>query len=305
MAKQKASKSKGLGRGLSSLLGDSAVVDSLKESTPPASPGRAAAPAGPASGQTMVAIERIHPGPWQPRSRFDEDGLKELAASISQHGVVQPLLVRPKPGKPGEMELIAGERRWRAAQRAKLHELPVLVRDVDDRTAAEIALIENIQRFDLNAIEEAAGYSRLMEEFDYTQEKLARIVGKSRSHLANTIRLLNLPDDVRAMIGAGRLSAGQARPLIGRRDASALARKVSAKAMSARQVETMIKRLEKPAPKRPEADSDLEALEQELREALGVDVDLRFDQPSQKGSITLKAQTLDQFDSLVDKLKRR
>ena len=296
MAKKNASKNKGLGRGLSSLLGDTAVVDTLKES---GSPG-----AGAATGGTMVPIGSIHPGPWQPRDRFDEDALKELAASIRQHGVVQPLLVRPRPGKPGEMELIAGERRWRAAQLAGVHELPVLVRDADDRVAAEIALIENIQRFDLNAIEEAAGYSRLMDEFGYTQDKLARIVGKSRSPLANTLRLLTLPEAVKGMVGEGKLTAGQTRPLVGRKDAAKLARKVAGQGMSARQVEAMIKRIEKPAAKKPIADSNLKALEKELREALGVGVDLSFNPKSQNGSITLKPKTLDQFDSLVGKLKR-
>ena len=295
MAKRKASKNKGLGKGLSSLLGDSAVVDSLRESTP----GAAAA----GGGQSTIAIERIHPGPWQPRSRFDEAGLKELAASIRQHGVVQPLLVRPKPGKSGEVELIAGERRWRAAQIAGVHELPVLVRDADDRVAAEISLIENIQRFDLDAVEEAAGYNRLMEEFGYTQEKLAKIVGKSRSHLANTLRLLNLPKEVKGMIGEGKLSAGQARPLVGRADAAKLARKVAAQGMSVRQVEAMVRKADKPAAAKPKADSNLAALEKELREALGVAVDLSFNPLSERGSITLKARTLDQFDGLVAKLK--
>ena len=296
MAKEKASKNKGLGRGLSSLLGDSAVVDTLKET---GSPGAAAA-----TGGTMVPIERIRTGPWQPRDRFDEDALKELAASIRQHGVVQPLLVRPRPGKPGEMELIAGERRWRAAQLAGVHELPVLVRDADDRAAAEIALIENIQRFDLNAIEEAAGYSRLMDGFGYTQDKLARVVGKSRSHLANTLRLLTLPEAVKAMVGEGKLTAGQVRPLVGRKDAGKLARKAASQGMSARQVEAMVKRIDRPAASRPAADSNLKALEKELREALGVGVDLAFNPKSKNGSITLKPKTLEQFDSLVGKLKR-
>ena len=298
MAKKKAKKSKGLGKGLSSLLGDSAVVESLKET---GRPGRAG-PA-PARGEDMVAIHRIHPGPWQPRTRFDKAGLEELAASIRQHGIVQPLLVRPMPGKQGDMELIAGERRWRAAQLAGLHELPVLVREADERAAAEISLIENIQRFDLNAIEEAAGYGRLMEEFGYTQEKLAGIIGKSRSHLANTLRLLTLPDAVQAMIGEGKLSAGQARPLVGRKDAAVLAKRVAGKSLSARQVEALVRRMDKPAPAKTAADSDLAALEKELRETLGVEVGLRFNPSDESGSITLKARTLDQFDALVAKLK--
>ena len=301
MAKEKTGKNKGLGRGLSSLLGDSAVVESLKESTSGAAAG-AGSRGG--AGRDTVAIERIHPGPWQPRSRFDETGLNELAASIRQHGVVQPLLVRPKPGKSGDLELIAGERRWRAAQIAGIHELPVLVRDADDQAAAEISLIENIQRFDLDAVEEASGYSRLMEEFGYTQEKLAGIVGKSRSHLANTLRLLTLPKVVRGMIGEGKLSAGQARPLVGRADAAALARKVAARGMSVRQVEAMVRKADKPAPAKAKRDSNIKALEKELREALGVGVELSFNPSSERGSITLKARTLDQFESLVAKLRK-
>jgi ParB family chromosome partitioning protein len=305
MAKKKANANKGLGKGLSSLLGDSAVVGSLTETAAP----QPSDPAGTATvtmaGEAMVGIEQISPGPWQPRRSFDEGSLKDLAASIRQHGVVQPLLVREKPGHDDAYELIAGERRWRAAQRAGLHELPVLIRDADDRMAAEIALIENIQRHDLNAIEEASGYSRLMKEFDYTQEKLATIIGKSRSHLANMMRLLNLPQDVQTMITGGLLSAGQARPLIGHDDASSLAKDVAARNMSARQVESMVARLAQPkSSEAVEDDTDLKALEAELREKLGINVALRFNSTSQKGRITIDCTTLDQFDEMVGKLKK-
>ena len=305
MAKKKANANKGLGKGLSSLLGDSAVVGSLTETAAP----QHSDPAGTApvtmAGESMVGIEQISPGPWQPRRSFDEGSLKDLAASIRQHGVVQPLLVREKPGHDDAYELIAGERRWRAAQRAGLHELPVLIRDADDRMAAEIALIENIQRHDLNAIEEASGYSRLMKEFDYTQEKLATIIGKSRSHLANMMRLLNLPQDVQTMITGGLLSAGQARPLIGHDDASSLAKDVAARNMSARQVESMVARLAQPkSSEAVEDDTDLKALEAELHEKLGINVALRFNSTSQKGRITIDCTTLDQFDEMVGKLKK-
>ena len=305
MAKKKANANKGLGKGLSSLLGDSAVVGSLTETAAP----QHSDPAGTApvtmAGESMVGIEQISPGPWQPRRSFDEGSLKDLAASIRQHGVVQPLLVREKPGHDDAYALIAGERRWRAAQRAGLHELPVLIRDADDRMAAEIALIENIQRHDLNAIEEASGYSRLMKEFDYTQEKLATIIGKSRSHLANMMRLLNLPQDVQTMITGGLLSAGQARPLIGHDDASSLAKDVAARNMSARQVESMVARLAQPkSSEAVEDDTDLKALEAELREKLGINVALRFNSSSQKGRITIDCTTLDQFDEMVGKLKK-
>lgn len=300
MTKNKQNKNKGLGKGLSSLLGDSAVIDSLTEATPPRSP---ATPSD-AAGESIVAIDRISPGPWQPRRQFDETGLEDLATSIRQHGVVQPLLVRPKPGAAEAYELIAGERRWRAAQRAGLHELPVVVRDADDRVAAEIALIENIQRRDLSAIEEAAGYARLMQEFDYTQEKLAAVIGKSRSHLANTLRLLNLPESVQAMINDGAVTAGQVRPLIGRDDAESLAREVASKGMSARQVETLVARLDRPKPEAdPEINADLKALQASLSEKHGIAIALAFNAASQKGQITIKCQSLDQFDAMVEKLK--
>lgn len=305
MAKKKANANKGLGKGLSSLLGDSAVVGSLTETAAPQHSDPAVTAPVTMAGEAMVGIEQISPGPWQPRRSFDEGSLKDLAASIRQHGVVQPLLVREKPGHDDAYELIAGERRWRAAQRAGLHELPVLIRDADDRMAAEIALIENIQRHDLNAIEEASGYSRLMKEFDYTQEKLATIIGKSRSHLANMMRLLNLPQDVQTMITGGLLSAGQARPLIGHDDASSLAKDVAARNMSARQVESMVARLAQPkSSEAVEDDTDLKALEAELREKLGINVALRFNSTSQKGRITIDCTTLDQFDEMVGKLKK-
>ena len=212
MTKDKSNKNKGLGKGLSSLLGDSAAVASLRDAPAAQTDHAARADHQPAeSGSIAVAITSITPSRWQPRQRFDDEALAELVTSIRHHGVVQPLLVRPHPEKSGEYELIAGERRWRAAQQAGLHELPVLVRDADDQMAAEIALIENVQRHDLSVIEEAAGYRRLMEDFGYTQEKLAQIVGKSRSHLANTMRLLTLPQPVLDMITDGQVTGGQMR----------------------------------------------------------------------------------------------
>jgi ParB family transcriptional regulator, chromosome partitioning protein len=197
---------RGLGRGLSALLG---------EETPPTPP-----PAG----IKTVPIERLHPGRFQPRRHFDEPALDALAQSIAAQGVLQPLVVRPHPSRADDFEILAGERRWRAAQRAKLHELPVVVRPVGDRDALEFALVENVQREDLNALEEAEGYQRLLAEFAYTQEELAQRVGKSRSHVANMIRLLALPEEVKALVTSGVLSAGHARALLGVADAVALVR---------------------------------------------------------------------------------
>lgn len=307
MTKDKSNKNKGLGKGLSSLLGDSAAVASLRDA--PAAPmastdGSAAADNQPAvSGTIAVAITSITPSRWQPRQRFDDDALAELVTSIRHHGVVQPLLVRPHPEKSGEYELIAGERRWRAAQQAGLHELPVLVRDADDQMAAEIALIENVQRHDLSVIEEAAGYRRLMEDFGYTQEKLAQIVGKSRSHLANTMRLLTLPQPVLDMITDGQVTGGQMRPLIGRDDAVSLARSVAARGMSARQVEAMVARLDKPAPESPAIDANIAEIEKKLAEKHGLDIAIRFNSEKGSGKITIACTSLEQFDAMIEVLE--
>lgn len=307
MTKDKSNKNKGLGKGLSSLLGDSAAVASLRDA--PAAPmastdGSAAADNQPAvSGTIAVAITSITPSRWQPRQRFDDDALAELVTSIRHHGVVQPLLVRPHPEKSGEYELIAGERRWRAAQQAGLHELPVLVRDADDQMAAEIALIENVQRHDLSVIEEAAGYRRLMEDFGYTQEKLAQIVGKSRSHLANTMRLLTLPQPVLDMITDGQVTGGQMRPLIGRDDAVSLARSVAARGMSARQVEAMVARLDKPAPESPAIDANIAEIEKKLAEKHGLDIAIRFNSEKGSGKITISCTSLEQFDAMIEVLE--
>ena len=292
---------KGLGKGLSALLGDSAAINAVggvavqstaKENTPSDQQNIA-------QGVQSIAIEKIESGLYQPRELFDEDGLNDLAESIKQHGIVQPLLVRPK-GK--SFELIAGERRWRAAQKAGLHDVPVVIRDADDKMAAEIAMIENIQRRDLSVIEEAEGYRRLIEEFSYTQDALAKVVGKSRSHLANTMRLLNLPDPVRSMLKTGDLSAGQARPLVGRDDASQLAQQVISKGMSARQVEKLVVAQDKPVREKPEKPADIIALENDLASSTGLDVTVS--NKDNAGIITIKYQDLKQFDDIINRLKR-
>lgn len=296
---------KGLGKGLSALLGDNAAVASIsatskglgKVASKTPSPETEAVFAG----AQIAQIDTISPNPYQPRVHFDEESLNDLVESIKQHGIVQPLLVRPA-GKG--YELIAGERRWRAAQIAGLHDVPIVEREADDQMAAEIAMIENIQRHDLSIIEEAEGYRRLIEEFKYTQDALASVIGKSRSHLANTMRLLNLPEAVRKSLGEGRLTAGQVRPLIGREDAEALAKLVEAKAMSARQVEAFVASQDKPERPKQERSSDLVALEQDLAASTGFDVAIQFNAKQEKGSITIKANDLDQFDAIIAKIKQ-
>lgn len=296
MTKEKSNKNKGLGKGLSSLLGDRAAVASLQETAAPATSDLAAITE---SGSVQVPITAIVPGPWQPRRRFDEAALADLAMSVAQHGIVQPLLVRPSPNNKGEYELIAGERRWRAAQQAGLHDLPVLIRDADDQMAAEIALIENIQRHDLSVIEEAAGYRRLMEDFGYIQEDLARIIGKSRSHLANTMRLLNLPHAVQDMLAEGVVTAGQVRPLIGHDDAESLARTIATKGLSARQAEALVSRRDKPKPAAAPVDANIADLESKLTARHGLNIAITFNPDKGQGRISISCNTLEQFDAMI------
>ena len=290
---------KGLGKGLSALLGDTAAIRAVGGvATTVSSSGGSAS----SSGVTSVPIEYISSGLYQPRDVFDEDSLNDLAESIRQHGIVQPLLVRPKPvGKAEAYELIAGERRWRAAQKAGLHSVPVVIRDADDQMAAEIAMIENIQRRDLSAIEEAEGYRRLITEFEYTQDALSKVIGKSRSHLANTMRLLNLPEEVKAHVKNGVLTAGQVRPLIGRDDAAQLAAQILNRGMSARQVEALVTAQDRPPRAKPEKSTDLIALEHELAASTGLEVTVT--DKGEAGVITIKYSDLDQFDEIVKRLK--
>ena len=289
-----AANTRGLGKGLQALLGDSDVLHSItSHTTTDTSP------------DNIVAIDRITPSRWQPRQDFSEAELQELATSLRQHGIIQPLLVRPHPDHPNQFELIAGERRWRAAGLAQLHQVPVVIRQASNAQAAEIALIENIQRRDLNAIEEGRGYRQLIEEFGHTQEALAAIIGKSRAHLANSMRLLNLPAKVQSMLVAGVVTAGQVRPLIGRDDATELAELIVARGMTARQVETLLSepsRRRKPKPSDP-ANDDMQQLAAELSGDLGLAVTLHFNSQTNHGSISIRTNTLDQFDSVVDKLR--
>jgi ParB family transcriptional regulator, chromosome partitioning protein len=276
-----------LGRGLSALLGEEA------------SPQQA--------GVKTVPVERLHPGRFQPRRHFDEESLSALAQSIAAQGVLQPLLVRRHPSRADEYEILAGERRWRAAQRARLHEVPVIVRDVSDRDALELALVENVQREDLNALEEAEGYQRLIAEFAYTQEALAQRVGKSRSHVANTIRLLSLPDEVKRLVEDGRLSAGHARALLSAKDPVELAQHAVKSGMSVRQVESAVQsalRHRDGAGANPahEPDPNVVALERELATALGMRVAVHAG-ANGRGELAVRYRSLEQLDDLVARLK--
>lgn len=268
-----------LGRGLAALLGEAA---------PAAAPARTALPVG-----------ALEPGPFQPRTTMDEAALEELAASIRQQGVLQPILARPHPAAPARFQIIAGERRWRASQLAGLHEVPVLVRPLSDSEAMAAALVENLQRQDLDAIEEAEGFRRLVEEFRLTQDQLGGLVGKSRSHVANTMRLLTLPAAVQAQVRQGLLSAGHARALLGHPDPVAAARLIIARGLNVRQAEAMAER--KPPPPRAAPDAETAALERELARALGMRVRIEFD--GKGGAVRIAYRSLDQLDLVVGRLK--
>jgi ParB family chromosome partitioning protein len=256
-----------------------------------------------ADGQQMVALAELRPSRFNPRRSFSEDQLEELASSIRERGLVQPIIVRPTQGEAQAYEIVAGERRWRAAQLANLHQVPVVVRSLSDREAVEIAIIENVQREDLNAIEEAEGYRLLMNGHGYTQEDLAKVIGKSRSHLANTLRLLKLPETVQELVRVGELSAGHARALIGRTDAATLALRIVNKGLNVRQVEALIQaRAGKTGrSKRVTKDADTRAVEAELKDALGLDVELRAGR-GEAGELRLRYTTLDQLEYLRRRL---
>jgi ParB family chromosome partitioning protein len=252
--------------------------------------------------QRRIPIELIRPGAFQPRRRFAEAELEALAQSIREKGILQALLVRPVVGEEAAFELVAGERRWRAAQRVGMHEVPVIVRPLADSEALEIALVENLQREDLSALEEAEAYSRLMEEFGRTQGALAEAVGKSRSHVANTLRLLSLPPPVRRRLEEGELSAGHARALLAAADPVALAAEVVRRGLNVRATEKLVqRRSETPQPKRRLREADTVALERELGDRLGLRVTL--DQKKRGGSLTLHYVSLDQLDRVLSLLR--
>jgi len=264
------------------------------------------APQKASSADSLVPIEKVHPNPDQPRRTFIKERLEELASSIGARGIVQPLIVRQMPGDAGSYQIVAGERRWRAAQIAKLHEVPVVVRDFSDLEVLEIAIIENIQRTDLNPIEEAAGYRQLLDKFGHTQEQLAESLGKSRSHIANRMRLLQLPADVQALVQDGKLSSGHARALITSPSPSELAWQVVARELSVRETEKLAKASaaegrEKtdPTPKKAlEKDANTRALEGDLSASIGMPVGIRHKSGGEAGAIMISYRSLGELDSI-------
>jgi len=295
---------RGLGRGLSALLGDSEEAQAQAQ---------AIAQGGPApSGLREIPIELIHRKDDQPRFRFDEAELEELAASLRKTGVLQPILVRPLADMDGHFQIVAGERRWRAAQKAGLHVLPAIVRDLGDVEVMEVAIVENVQRSDLNAIEEAMAYHQLIDGLGRTHGEVAEAVGKSRVHVANAVRLINLPGEVREHILAGRLSAGHGRALLGAHDftkISALSEQVLAQGLSVRATEALVRKAEAPsivkpgkAKAAPGASADITVLENDLSDVLGLDVSV-LDREG-VGEVKISYQTLEQLDEICRRLTR-
>ena len=276
-----------LGRGLAALMGDAPVRPTDEQ---------------PAPGIRALAVDRLQPGPFQPRTSFSSDSLAELVDSIKTRGILQPLLARPHPQHAEQYQIIAGERRWRAAQQAGLHEVPVLVRDLADIDAMAASLVENLQRQDLNPIEEAEGFRRLVEEFGLTQEQLGAAVGKSRSHVANVMRLLNLPPSVRMDVQSGRLSAGHARALLAHSDPEAAAKIVITRGLSVRQAEALATVKPGTSSKSTVPDPETEALERDLSDRLGLAVKICFD--GRGGTLTVDYRSLDQLDNVVALLSR-
>lgn len=289
---EKKTERRGLGRGLSALMADVNL-----------DPSRSA-PALAQRDDLMVPVERLIPNPDQPRRSFDPEALKDLAASLQQKGVIQPLIVRAIPGG-NQFEIVAGERRWRAAQIARLHELPVIVRDFNDSEVLEIAIIENIQRADLNAIDEALAYRQLMDRHGHTQDMIAEALSRSRSHIANLLRLLSLPDDVQALVRDGKLSSGHARALITTANPSDLARQVVARGLSVREVEKLVRKAalapdsgRKRKPRTEGSDADTRALEADVGANLKMQVRIDHKTGDEAGKITISYNTLDELDLL-------
>jgi len=289
---EKKNERRGLGRGLSALMADvNIAADAHDDGRQPRA-------------EAVLPIERLAPNPDQPRRDFDRESLEDLAASIRSKGIIQPLIVREDAGRPGHYQIVAGERRWRAAQMAQLHEVPAIVRVLDDTEVLEVAIIENIQRADLNAIEEAMGYRQLMDRFGHTQEKLAAALSKSRSHIANLLRLLTLPEGVLDWVRQGQLSAGHARALVGAADPVALGRDIIARGLSVREAERLAKRpvpeaggSKQPGPARPEKDADTRVLEQDLSAHLRMKVVIDH-KGHDGGHLIITYRTLDQLDDL-------
>jgi ParB family chromosome partitioning protein len=296
-----------LGRGLASLIGDSVPV----AGGVPGAPGMQQKPLPSQGEQRMIPLDRISPSPFNPRKHFAEAELDELANSIREKGLVQPIVLRPVGAGGQYYEIVAGERRWRAAQRASLHVIPAIVRALTDQEALELAIIENVQRSDLNAIEEAAGYRELVERFGYTQEELSQIIGKSRSHLANTMRLLKLPDAVQGLVRDGQLTAGHARALIGREDAETVAKEIVTKGLNVRDVEALVSgkkggggnlaNLQRGGAPVLQKDADTRAAEREMADALGLAVEIAPGK-GEAGEIIIRYRSLEQLEVVRKKL---
>lgn len=289
----KKNKTRGLGRGLSALMSDV-----TQEIAPPTTQ----APRRP---DLFVPVEQVRPNPDQPRRAFNKDALNELAGSIAEKGIIQPLIVRKHPTESGIYEIVAGERRWRASQIAQLHEIPVIIREYTDTEVLEVAIIENIQRADLNPIDEGAGYRQLMQKFGHTQEQLSSVLGKSRSHIANLMRLLNLPEGVRDYLVEGKLTQGHARALIGNDDAQKLADHIVAKGLSVREAERLAKQgLTKPKAAKTSTitsakDADTLQLEGELSATLGMKVAIDHKPNTEGGKVSINYKNLDELDDIL------
>ncbi len=279
-------KKRGLGRGLSALFGDTAP----KEKSPLTSQNNTA------------AIADLTRNPYQPRQNFKEEKLEELANSIRKNGIIQPIAVRPSKSKSGKYEIVAGERRWLAAQKAGLHEIPVTILDLSDVESLEVAIVENIQRDDLNPIEEARGYKRLNDEFKYDHESISKLMSKSRSHISNTLRLLTLPSDVIAMLEEGTLTSGQARPLIGISNASSIAEEIVSKNYSARKVEYLV-RNKRGNNKEKVIDANILKAQERIQKSLGLKVNI-LNKKNNSGKVTIEYKDLDQFELVSDLLTR-
>ena len=278
-------KKKGLGRGLSALFGDDKPKDQVK-----------------AVNQTnLISISDLSRNPYQPRQNFKEEKLEELANSIRKNGVIQPIAVRPNKSDEGKFEIVAGERRWLAAQRAGLHEIPVTIIDLSDVESLEVAIVENIQRDDLNPIEEARGYKRLNEEFKYDHESISKLMSRSRSHISNTLRLLTLPSDVIAMLEEGTLTSGQARPLIGISNASSIAEEIVSKNYSARKVEYLTRNKKNKGEK--VIDTNILKTQERIERILGLKVNI-LNKKNNSGKITIEYKDLDQFELISDLLTK-
>ena len=278
---------KGLGRGLSALFGDIENKSDLSQDIT----------------TNKVRISDLERNKYQPRIIFDDEKLNELSESIKQNGIIQPIAVRPNKYEKGKFEIVAGERRWLAAQRAGLNEVPIIVMDIDDQKSLEIAIVENVQRQDLNIIEEAKGYQRLVKEFGYDHEKISQFMSKSRSHVSNTLRLLSLPEDIIGLIEEGKLTAGQARPLIGLPNASEIAENIVKKKVAAREVENLVKGKKGDSKNNQNEDPNVQFIRNEIESKLGLNIDI-INKKNNSGRIIIKYKTLDQFELVSKKLRK-